>query len=281
MSFEGSLANRLLRETNALSVPVDLSLITQTKDIIVKEDDCDGYAGMILVVNKTVLISVRSSIKEGTKKRFTIAHELGHYILPGHISVANNAFRCTDADVNSFGKFKNKEIEANIFAAELLMPEQLFKPKVQYDDISKKLIIDLTEEFQTSLTSTCIRLVNLKPEYSLICSENSTIKWFYRGDEFPLFLNASPRTPLHRDSFAYNFFKTGKSNNDFFNVPAVAWISGHHMVKESSSIMEMSIGIPSYKQALSFLYVDTLGSNGYEDEDDYYGELDGQLRFKK
>lgn len=280
MSFESSLATKLLIETGTMSVPVDLNKLVQAKGIIVKEDDCSGYTGMLLVVNDNAMISVKKSIREGGRKRFTIAHEIGHYTLPEHITAENTMFQCSDDQLNAFGKNKTKEVEANIFASELLMPEQIFKPRVSGKDITKKLISNLTEEFQTSLSATCIKLINCKDEYSVVCSVDSQIKWFCKGTEFPYYLNVNPGTPVHQDSFAYHFFKTTKTHENFYEVPVEAWVDDRR-ANDSTMLREMVLGIPSYNMALSFLYVEKNDDYDISEDGEEYSELDGYPRFRK
>lgn len=90
---------------------------------------CVCFTGMLLVVDGQSLISVKSSIREYPKKRFTVAHEMGHFSIPEHITKERYFFQCTDKDLNNFDKKGGKEAEANEFAAELLMPEEMFKEK--------------------------------------------------------------------------------------------------------------------------------------------------------
>jgi Zn-dependent peptidase ImmA (M78 family) len=278
MSFSGSYALQLLEDTDCLSVPVNLDAIVEAKNIILKYEDVEGYTGMLLVVGDKALISVKKSIKEEARKRFTIAHELGHFSIPRHITKENNIYRCSDSDINTFGKKTNKEVEANYFAAELLMPEEHFKQRIMLKDLSKKLIFDLLDEFQTSLTATSIRFVSLRTEYALICSERSRVKWFHHGEEFPYFINAQPGSPLHRDSHAYDFFMGGQLPEGFLDVSSDAWIDDYRF-KDSAKVMEMAIGLPAYNQVLSFLYVDKIEDDEYEDND-YYKELDGYPKFR-
>ncbi len=280
MSFESSLASRLLTDTGMMSVPVDLKALTEKKNIILKEDDSSGYDGMLLVVNGLAMISVRKTIRENSKKRFTIAHEIGHYVLPGHISKENSQFRCTNEHLNAFGRNKTKEVEANYFASELLMPDQLFRPRVSGKDISKKLIKELTDEFQTSLTATCIKLINCIDDYSLVCSVDSRIKWLSRGAQFPYYLNANPGTPVHHDSFAYHFFETTKTHDNFYEVPVEAWIDDKKAT-DSINLREMLIGIPSHNMALSFLYIEKSEGEYFTDDGFEYQELDGYPKFRR
>lgn len=280
MSLEASLATKLLIATGAMTAPVDLKRLTQAKEIIVKEDDCEGYSGMLVVVNDKALISVKKSMRESGRKRYTIAHELGHYVLPEHITKEIKVFRCNDDQLNAFGKNKTKEVEANIFASELLMPEQLFKPRVSGKAITKKLIGELTDEFQTSLTATCIRMINCLGDYSLVCSVDSRIKWFCKGTEFPYFLNANPGTPVHKESFACHFFESAKTHDNFYEVPAESWIEDKK-AHATTILKEMVVGIPAYNMALSFLYIESHADNALFEDGEDYKELSGYPRFKK
>lgn len=127
MSDASHHAKLLLRESNISSLPIDPYTIAKTIGIEVCEDDCEGYTGMILVVDNEALISVKSSLGENSRKRFTVAHELGHYRIPGHLSGRDALFRCAEDAFYVFDKKGNIESEANEFAAELLMPESFPK----------------------------------------------------------------------------------------------------------------------------------------------------------
>lgn len=66
-------------------------------------------------------IIVRDSIREPGRKNFTVAHEIGHFVLPGHDKAD---LVCTSTEVGNWSdSAKEFEREANEFAAELLMPE--------------------------------------------------------------------------------------------------------------------------------------------------------------
>jgi Zn-dependent peptidase ImmA (M78 family) len=66
-----------------------------------------------------------------TKKRFTIAHEIGHFILHRIYSNQLSEINDKEIDVNEFGDTdsnKRMEIQANLFASQLLMPFEQIKP---------------------------------------------------------------------------------------------------------------------------------------------------------
>jgi Zn-dependent peptidase ImmA (M78 family) len=77
VSLACDYAGDLLKQLKIQSLPIDPYDICERARIVVKEDDCEGYTGMLLVVGKEALISVKSSIREQSRKRFTVAHELG------------------------------------------------------------------------------------------------------------------------------------------------------------------------------------------------------------
>lgn len=275
MSNASHHAKLLLRELNISSLPIDPYAIAKTIGIEVCEDDCEGYTGMILVVDDEALISVKSSLRENSRKRFTVAHELGHYRIPGHLSNRDVIFRCAECDFDVFDKKGDKESEANEFAAELLMPESFFAPKIRLKDLSYELLESLVSDFDTSLTATGIRFVALSGDCALVCSERASIKWFVKGKDFPFFLRADGK--ISNDSIAVQFYEGDALPDSFSPVPQYAWLDNYRRNK-NVEVRELSIPIPYYNQVLSFIYADS-EDEYYEDE--YVQELDGYLKFKK
>jgi Zn-dependent peptidase ImmA (M78 family) len=80
------------------------------------EMDCSG---MLLPAERRILVNA----DEGKERQtFTIAHELGHWICQCLEKGSVEAVYCRTADVMS-ETARHAEREANVFAAELLMPE--------------------------------------------------------------------------------------------------------------------------------------------------------------
>jgi predicted transcriptional regulator len=89
------------------------------------------------------------------RRRFTVAHEIGHHLL--HADGA--AVLCRPADVEAArGDERAREREANRFAAELLMPEQLVRAAADADGPDP---IALAERFGVSDVAMGFRLVTL------------------------------------------------------------------------------------------------------------------------
>lgn len=129
-------ARRLLAEeaVKAPAVPVDK--IAKKLALLVEESLPDDISGMLVplrppVRNKSWAIVVNRKHAE-VRKRFTIAHELGH-LLMHHFTKphADKAFKVRFRDALSSDGSVQEEIEANQFAAELLMPENLLLPRLE------------------------------------------------------------------------------------------------------------------------------------------------------
>lgn len=230
---------------------IDIEAIAVERGVIVDEGILKGAEGRLTVLGSQGLITVKNNIWESGKKRFVIAHELGHFELH---RTKIPTISCSDVDFHEWHKRKPFEVEANYFAAELLMPENIFGRRIQGKLLTKDLINSLAKEFQTSLTASAIRFVTLRPEYALVCSEDSVIKWFVvNGEEFQYFLNTNGK--VHSESLAYDFFRGDDLPDKFFPVSASAWIWDGR-IRGRGQLKELAIGSRNYNQVLSFLYID-------------------------
>ena len=90
------------------------------------------------------------------RQRFTIAHEVGHYAL-GHM-VGKTLFRDT-TETFTGRVYDSVEVEANRFAADLLMPASLVKSAIEQDGI--QTVSQLAQRFGVSASAMRWRLVNL------------------------------------------------------------------------------------------------------------------------
>ena len=122
---------------------VDIRDLVYAKDIIYREAPLENYDGRIVYGKRgKALITVNSNLTYVPRKRFTIAHELGHYIL-GH----NRKEVAHDNQASmEFYKSGSQETEANQFASELLMPTSVF---LEYIELFLRLaLLLLLQDFQ-------------------------------------------------------------------------------------------------------------------------------------
>ncbi len=120
-------------------------------------------SGMLEWIGSTYRITINAS-DPSTRQRFTLAHELGHYMLHRHLIgdgvIDDRAYRSTDK-----GKYHNtligpfEETRANKFAANLLMPRDLINSeKDKLTGNEDEIIEQMANKFEVSKQSMAIRL---------------------------------------------------------------------------------------------------------------------------
>jgi len=161
-------ATRLLTEYHVTRPPVDVVELAGTLGVAVvprRFDDGD-LSGILFRGGEQDVIGVNST-HAWERQRFTIAHELGHRALhPGRELIVDFPIRVNYRDRTSSMATDREEIEANAFAAALLMPERMLR--AQLDHITPETRRDpdataaqLAKTFDVSITAMGFRLINL------------------------------------------------------------------------------------------------------------------------
>lgn len=257
-----SAANRVIDEL-AIQSPQDLQeleLIAFARGALVRYASLDGSEARIAMIGGKAVITVSSHIAQLQRRRFSIAHELGH--LEMHARQASMIV-CIDDDLaewNLGGKEKDLEVQANQFAASLLMPGQFISPRIEDREPSITDIAQLAEEFDTSLTATAIRYCQLSREpVAIVFSQAGFVKWYWPSQYFQelkedLQIYIETRVGLSPDSHAARVMNNPKSEPVSKLVPASAWLTSEKLVT-GAKISEQCILMPSYEAVLSLLWV--------------------------
>jgi uncharacterized protein DUF955 len=172
----------------AETLPVDPLFVARQEDIDLlpgQYDDCfDGrieYRRGSTGLGRFYLFYAEEEppFRPEGRVRFSIAHELGHYYLPSHRQrLLEGAAHGSQSD---FVSDRQREREADRFAARLLMPRDPFEDQVRRRG-SFCTLKDLEhlagQAFRTSLTSTVLRYVDLNFEpCCVVMAENGLISW--------------------------------------------------------------------------------------------------------
>lgn len=138
-----------------LPVPVD-SIAEDLLGLSVGEDNLE-VSGLLLPAQREIWLNVREARESSGRRRFTLAHELGHWVcqcLEGRLA----PMYCRSDEVGPpNGETRQLEREANVFAAELLMPERLVRKT--YGALGR--LQDVADVFQVSADAMAWRLYNL------------------------------------------------------------------------------------------------------------------------
>jgi Zn-dependent peptidase ImmA (M78 family) len=157
-------ARELLAEVGA-QVPIDMDTVANFLGLSVTEEDLeDSVSGMLVVKDGRGTIAVNEN-HHPNRRRFSAAHEMGHYLLHrDSASVFVDAAPVFFRDETSSAGTKKKEIEANAFAAELLMPTASLRERVTeqaVDPYNDAAVHRLARTFGVSAQALTIKLIRL------------------------------------------------------------------------------------------------------------------------
>lgn len=152
----------LLRENEITRPPVPVERIAENLGLEVRYAPYDGdLSGALVRSNGETYIGVNSS-DHSNRQRFTIAHELGHFILHKGITIhVDKDFRVNLRDGDSSKGVDPSEMEANRFAAELLMPTRFLIIDVErLSGVSQAELDSMARRYKVSPHAMRIRLSN-------------------------------------------------------------------------------------------------------------------------
>ncbi|OGJ21057.1 MAG: hypothetical protein A3A82_00320 [Candidatus Pacebacteria bacterium RIFCSPLOWO2_01_FULL_47_12] len=119
----------LARELGVSVYEVDFSTNPEVNAMLVYNDEKNA--------NKPT-IYIKKALPD-TRKRFTLAHELGHYVLHKKEGVK---FRLDGFDYSNDSQYAKEETEANFFAATILVPQEELKRLKTFFDNNLDVIAD-------------------------------------------------------------------------------------------------------------------------------------------
>ena len=264
-------AEALLKQEGIAALPVDPFALAAGRDIVVqaKPDATDGVSGMLLRHGDSFGILYATYIPSEGFQRFSVGHELGHYFLDGHIDhlLPKDGVHASRAGFVSGDPY---ELEADNFAAGLLMPAGLCKRFIVRRDAGLAAIEALAAECRTSLTATAIRYAELTDDaVAVIISTGPTIdycflsegmkslpqlSWLKKGSPVPA------RSETARLSAAASRVLKGDRIVDEIDV--MDWLGG----TRSAIVTEEAVGLGRYGKTLTVLSSTTIGQE--EDGDD-------------
>jgi len=236
----------LLRETSQVDLPINLDIIAKKLNIKIIETSNIRYEGVLIKQNNESIIILDNMVPDEERPRFTIAHLLGHYVIPWH---NKSSFYCREKGTSTLKSEDPLEIEANEFAAALLMPGNHLKR----DILGKRTPIDQLEtiainNYHVSLFALANRLVQYAPDqYALINSKDSQIIKTYPGNR-PLLDTLQSGTLAAQ---LFNNLPEEKTTRSGY-VPASYWLAD---AGPDEDVYEESIYNPFYNGMITLLTI--------------------------
>ncbi len=150
-------AEKILAENRIESVPVPIEKILETFNIQIAKAPSKEFSGILIRKSEGAMVGINSS-EPKTRQRFSLGHELGHFLLHESKDTfvdhrnTNSATRTT------------REQEADMFAAALLMPRNLLKKDIKEipgGTFTEEKVKLLADKYDVSEPAMKFRILNL------------------------------------------------------------------------------------------------------------------------
>jgi len=230
-----SHAEKLLQSLG-ISEPeeIDLEVIAWSKNAKIREVPLDGCEARIFGHNGRAIIQVKED-SIPTRKRFSIGHEIGHWI-----HHKNQMLTCKKTDIGCYGRtVTNPERIADEFSSDLLLPNYIFEPVTRnFAAFNLKTITELSNIFQVSKTAVALKLLAIEIAPSVIvCSDKMGRKWYRRSRNISEYWH--PQKALDPESPAFGLLFGNDTESTYpRRIGADAWFTHKHAdryeIKEQS-----------------------------------------------
>lgn len=255
MNVSPSQAAKYVLESLGIDDPaqMDIEDLIVFYDGIVKHKPMSSCDGRMVMKNGRSIVTINSDIEFPQKKRFVLAHELGHIICH-----ANRDATFSD-DYNTLEAYKHgpQEREANDFASSLLMPSESFTKACQRQKFGSSLLRSLADKFNTSLTATVYRYIDLGPHpICVFYSKDGIVQYWKKSETFICWLKDRNRLRVPEDSVAQEFYGKGKiypTNDSDQTIFKSTWCE-LDKYESDSKMFEFCIITPKYNTVLSVIW---------------------------
>lgn len=158
----------------------------------IQEIDTGGFEAALIMdelkARGSILLAKGRSLE---RRRFSIAHELGHFLIPSHRPHADHPFECSLSDFHLLNaKDQNRrrriEAEANRFAAKLLMPPGRVRKAIGQFGSTLENLVSTAKNFGVSKEAMARAWVDAHREpVAVVISYQGQIQRSYRSEDFP------------------------------------------------------------------------------------------------
>jgi Zn-dependent peptidase ImmA (M78 family) len=188
------LVTKILQAEKDLPIPVPVEKLALQLDIErIAALETEGFEGGLLTDENRAsgIILVNEGAQAG-RRRFTIGHELGHFLMLTHKPVEAGEFLCSREDMRRWSNDQNDryvrmEVEANQFSAFLLMPPPALRRFIQQKGSPDlRHAVDLARHFDVSKEAAARAYAQYHSEpIAIVITHSDLVVRAYKSMKFP------------------------------------------------------------------------------------------------
>ncbi len=209
MGSPEGLASAIFKIESNLPIPVPIEQLCLQLDIAkIAALETEGFEGGLLTDSSRssgVILVKQASSRQ--RRRFTIGHELGHFLIPTHMPSADGQFLCSQADMRRLSAKENDrrermEVEANRFSSLILIPPPKLRPLLAAQRNADLVhMVSLAEHFDVSKEAMArsYSLYNEETIAVVVCKDAKIRRHYCDRIRFP-YLQAAYGGPIPRGS---------------------------------------------------------------------------------
>lgn len=186
------LAERI-HEIEYLPLKVPLRELCTALDIVAIEQKSTKAFEALLVTDSlkskgAITLNINSPWH---RRRFSLAHELGHFLIEAHRPREGLPIECSLGDLHLLNprdkdRRRRIEAEANTFAAHLLMPPRRIREFIGSEGVSLETLLKMAGGFAVSKEAMARAFVDANPDaVAIIVSRKGRTERFYRSTDLP------------------------------------------------------------------------------------------------
>lgn len=266
------IGEKVAAEAGFTSFPVRPLKIAEDNGIHVeaKPPDVQGISGALIFANDQVTLLYSTEHDNQGFENFSIAHELGHYFLPGHPEEIMKAGGAHMSRAN-FTENSSIELEADHFASGLLLPSALTRKYLQNNQVGLAGILGLANTAECSVTAAAIRAAECSPyPMAIVVSQGDKVAYAFLTDSFKALgkltwlRKGSPLPVSATKSFNADATNVLKAKQVHAETDLGTWFDGNARVAHDEEI----VGLGRYGFTLTILSSETLPEDPDQEEDE-------------
>ena len=263
-----ALADCIVDHFPDIDIPIPLARIAKAVGIVeIVGQSTNSFEGVLITDAAKAKGSIAyNEASRLERRRFTIAHELGHFLLPLHGAGA----QCAKTDmgvVKSNDPSRAREAEANRFAASLLMPKTFFIRDIRRLGAPEtEHFIKLADDYEVSKEAAARRYTDLCDHMcAVIFSHRGKLRYFCKTKNFP-FIDIRNDQPLPANSISARQEGEPRQMSEWSETAPETWIGASHRLRGKVLYEQFLDQENGYR--LSMLTIDDAADEGEPDEDE-------------